>query len=132
MDYVVQPGDTISLIASRFSTTLKAVLDANPLITDPSVISAGQTIIIPENVDCGTPQPEFNCPTLKIGSKGLVVTALQDLLKNAGFNPGAIDGIFGVRTKTAVITFQRSKNLVPDGVVGVQTWTALGANCKTT
>jgi len=38
----------------------------------------------------------------------------------------AADGIYGPATKDAVIRFQRSKGLTADGVVGAQTWAALG------
>ncbi|PIW68371.1 MAG: hypothetical protein COW10_02905, partial [Candidatus Omnitrophica bacterium CG12_big_fil_rev_8_21_14_0_65_42_8] len=51
---------------------------------------------------------------------------IQAALKNAGFNPGSIDGKIGPRTRQAIKDFQKSKGLVPDGVVGPKTWTSLG------
>jgi len=44
--YVVQPGDTLSFIASRFNVPLADLIAANPSI-DPNFLSAGQEIIIP-------------------------------------------------------------------------------------
>jgi len=44
--YIVQPGDTLSFIASRFNVTLEQILAANPTI-DPNFLSAGQQIVIP-------------------------------------------------------------------------------------
>jgi murein DD-endopeptidase MepM/ murein hydrolase activator NlpD len=44
--YVVQPGDTLYLIAQRFGTTVDAIASANS-ITDPSVIVPGSELIIP-------------------------------------------------------------------------------------
>ena len=44
--YVIQPGDTLSFIASRFNVTLEQILAANPTI-DPNFLSEGQQIIIP-------------------------------------------------------------------------------------
>ena len=38
------------------------------------------------------------------------------------------DGIFGVKTEAAVIAFQKSHNLTPDGIVGAKTWAALGVS----
>ncbi len=43
-----------------------------------------------------------------------------------GFNPGTTDGIFGGGTQAAVIAFQRSEGLLPDGIVGARTAAALG------
>lgn len=47
MDYVVILGDTLSEIADRFGVTVAAILAANPDITDPDLIEAGQIIWIP-------------------------------------------------------------------------------------
>jgi len=51
---------------------------------------------------------------------------IQAALKNAGFDPGSMDGKIGARTRQAIKDFQKSKGLVPDGVVGPKTWTSLG------
>jgi peptidoglycan hydrolase-like protein with peptidoglycan-binding domain len=37
-----------------------------------------------------------------------------------------VDGVYGPRTRQAVIAFQRSRGLKPDGVLGARTYTALG------
>lgn len=44
--YVVQSGDTLSLIAQRFGTTVAALQQANGLAS-PDVIAIGQVLIIP-------------------------------------------------------------------------------------
>ena len=65
------------------------------------------------------------------GSHSLTVKLLQELLKLAGNNPGAIDSVFGPNTEAAVIAFQGSHldfagvPLVKDGIVGIRTWAAL-------
>jgi peptidoglycan L-alanyl-D-glutamate endopeptidase CwlK len=64
--------------------------------------------------------------TLREGSVGADVTTLQKLLQQHGFPPGTIDGNFGPGTEAAVIAFQRSEGLTPDGVVGTDTAQALG------
>jgi peptidoglycan hydrolase-like protein with peptidoglycan-binding domain len=61
-------------------------------------------------------------PTVREGSRGPAVTDLQNKLKAAGFNPGASDGIFGPKTKAAVVAFQRAQGITVDGIVGPQTW----------
>lgn len=50
---------------------------------------------------------------------------IQIALKNAGFNPGPIDGRMGRQTKSAIRAFQGANNLVTDGKVGKQTWALL-------
>jgi len=44
--YIIQPGDTLSSIANRFSVSLNDLMSANN-ITDPNTIQAGQQLIIP-------------------------------------------------------------------------------------
>lgn len=46
--YLVQPGDTLSGIAASHSAGLAAVEAANPQLSDPNLIYAGQTVEIPE------------------------------------------------------------------------------------
>jgi murein DD-endopeptidase MepM/ murein hydrolase activator NlpD len=44
--YIVQSGDSLSSIASRFSITLEALMTANN-ITDPNQLGVGQQLVIP-------------------------------------------------------------------------------------
>ncbi|MFY9563681.1 MAG: LysM peptidoglycan-binding domain-containing protein, partial [Limnochordia bacterium] len=46
--YIVQPGDTMFLIAQRFGVRLDALIAANPQIPDPSEIRPGQTVCVPQ------------------------------------------------------------------------------------
>lgn len=46
--YTIQSGDTLSAVAAEFGLTLEQLLQANPTITDPGLISVGQTILIPD------------------------------------------------------------------------------------
>lgn len=63
--------------------------------------------------------------TLRIGARGPYVSMLQLALLRSGFLNEEPDGIFGPRTQSAVITFQRASSLTPDGIVGPRTWSAL-------
>jgi LysM repeat protein len=45
--YIVQSGDYLSLIAAQFSTSVNALIRANPGIEDPNRIFPGQEILIP-------------------------------------------------------------------------------------
>lgn len=59
------------------------------------------------------------------GDTGPDVVTLQERLTELGARVGAADGTFGDRTLAAVLDFQRSEGLTPDGVVGTATWAAL-------
>ncbi|MFI8769830.1 peptidoglycan-binding protein [Streptomyces sp. NPDC053792] len=63
-------------------------------------------------------------PTQSKGSRGSDVTALQYLLNGQGAQLAA-DGVFGAGTDTAVRSFQSSRGLDADGIVGPDTWWAL-------
>jgi 2',3'-cyclic-nucleotide 2'-phosphodiesterase / 3'-nucleotidase len=45
--YIVKKGDTLSAIAARNKTTVKAILAANPDITNANYLKVGQRIVIP-------------------------------------------------------------------------------------
>ena len=90
------------------------------LLTQPSAPNA----VLPinwSNQTNGLTRP----PLLQVGSQGQPVSAVQTRLKQLGYNPGAIDAVYGAITRTAVIKFQRDRGLTPDGVVGAETWAAL-------
>ena len=70
--------------------------------------------------------------TLRQGSSGPSVVQLQTRLKERGFSPGDIDGSFGPGTEAAVLAFQRSDELLADGVVGPRTAAALGFEAAST
>jgi len=64
-------------------------------------------------------------PLLRLDDKGDDVRRLQQLLVDAGFDPGPVDGIFGSGTDAAVRAFQAAKGLDVDGLVGRATWAEL-------
>lgn len=62
---------------------------------------------------------------LQLADRGPEVQEIQQRLKTAGFDPGAIDEKFGAQTEEAVRQFQASRGLYVDGKVGKETWFAL-------
>lgn len=64
-------------------------------------------------------------PTVKRGSEGQDVKDLQETLIKLDFKPGAVDGVFGVYTESAVKSFQKWAQLMSDGIVGPETWEKL-------
>jgi len=66
-------------------------------------------------------------PVLRWGSTGEAVRTLQWRLQQWGYYQGRIDGVYGAETYRAVVNFQRRNGVWPvDGVVGPNTWRALG------
>ena len=63
---------------------------------------------------------------IKMGSRGADVFYLQQRLTAKGYGVGAIDGIFGIKTLEAVKAYQAENGLKVDGIVGPETWKALG------
>lgn len=71
----------------------------------PSIVKVGNTATKTE--------------TVRYGSRGPAVVAVQQIL---GVSP---TGIFDSKTRSAVTSFQKSRGLKADGIVGVNTWRAL-------
>jgi LysM repeat protein len=66
LDYVIQPGDTISSIASKFNSTFEAILKENNILeADANKIRAGDTLVIPINLVTPTLPPK---PTITPGA----------------------------------------------------------------
>jgi GH24 family phage-related lysozyme (muramidase) len=61
---------------------------------------------------------------LKLGSRGKYVQMLQHVLNINGCHL-AVDGVFGEKTKKAVMTYQKNHGLQVDGIVGKITWDRL-------
>lgn len=79
-------------------------------------------------------EQEKEAPVVKQVSKNKIigeaksrpnVKQVQIALKNAGFDPGLLDGKMGKRTTDAIKAFQRAQNLPVDGKVGRETWSLL-------
>jgi spore coat assembly protein SafA len=79
--YHVQKGDTLRKIASKYSTTVEAILQVNPQISNPNVIYVGQAITIPSGVSTYIVQQG---DTLRIIA-GKFGTTVDNLLR---LNPG--------------------------------------------
>ena len=79
--------------------------------------------------------PDPDTHKLSHGSSGNIVSSLQKGLKiysgqNPAADPGAIDGIFGNRTESAVQAYQSDTGVTVDGIVGDQTWVGTCRCCR--
>jgi hypothetical protein len=86
----------LSRIASRFNTTVSAIMNVNPQITNPNIIYVGQVILIPTGTGGHpSPTPTHPAPTatpipppssgLELGGQTLVL-AYPDKMNEAGMN----------------------------------------------
>lgn len=70
-------------------------------------------------------------PTLRYGSESEYVKKLQQILNQNGYNCGKVDGIYGNKTREAVMAWQvdhKDQNGQPlsvDGIVGPKSWASL-------
>ena len=62
----------------------------------------------------------------KVGSRGAEVRAIQEKRKERGLYKIAVDGIYGTKTKEAVIKFQKQQGIAADGIAGPVTLKRLG------
>ncbi len=58
--------------------------------------------------------------------RGEDVLEVQRALKESGYDPGQIDGVYGKKTERAVRRFQKANGLKADGIAGKRTFAALG------
>lgn len=67
-------------------------------------------------------------PTLKYGSQNTLATIVaQGMLWDLDYLQGdnQVDGMFGSKTKAAVMIFQHDNGLDEDGIIGPETWRML-------
>jgi LysM repeat protein len=91
--YTVQAGDTISLIASRFGSTMEWIFAANNLKPD-AILHIGQSLLVPQSNITPTPTPTanvspsptptqglpFSAPALLLPADGAVITSGREIL----------------------------------------------------
>lgn len=105
--------------------TLNGLTNAN--------IMVGQVLKIKSNTQSvsqpaqSTSNPNSGLPTLRKGSKGEPVRALQALLILRGQKLTAYgtDGDFGSETEIALRAYQKLKGLTADGICGSNVWKTL-------
>lgn len=75
----------------------------------------------------GSAKKPMKIELIKKGHKGSGVVDIQTRLTMLGFRLGkeGVDGVFGFATEKAVKSFQKSRGLKADGVVGEETWSEL-------
>jgi hypothetical protein len=68
----------------------------------------------------------FSIVPVSLAHGSALIFEVQHALKSKGYEPGAVDGIYGPKTVTAVRDFQKKSDLPIDGLLSPQTLAALG------
>ena len=112
-------GEVDGLFGSATKSAVTAFQAAYGLSTDGQ---AGEKTL---NAIAEATRAVSNAGTLRKGSRGDAVKALQQKLIALGYLNGSADGIFGDSTQKAVTAFQSAQSLAADGVAGSATISAL-------
>jgi N-acetylmuramoyl-L-alanine amidase len=118
MHYTVRRGDSLSALATRWRSTVAAITSASRLTS--TTLRVGQVVTIP--VRSGI--TKFTWTTLKVGSRGVAVKALQSALE---MRKKYRTGLFGPITQAKVNALKSAHHWKADGVAGPGVWRALGA-----
>jgi len=78
--YVVQPGDTLRILAIRWGVTVWDILAVNPQITNASLIYVGQVIYIPGAIYAASPASPVVAPS-NPGNPGYYTVQVGDTLR---------------------------------------------------
>ena len=128
-------GDAVIAAVKAFQRSSGLTQDGVAGLTTQQALYSDFAVSIatpaPTEVMPGTPTPIVistgapSLQTLKTGSQGDLVKALQTKLKELGYYSGAVDGEYGSSTAAAVKEFQRRNGLTADGVAGEKTLSKL-------
>lgn len=93
---------------------------------DTGILIPGITYGTAQSIKIDAPGNVYgvNAPNMDMA----VVMRIQQALAAKDFDPGEIDGEYGLNTQAAVIRFQEAEGLVVDGEVGPETAAALGVS----
>jgi peptidoglycan hydrolase-like protein with peptidoglycan-binding domain len=120
--YLVRTGNGLSLRHRSLDES------GNGQVEELKAIPVAATTTVKTGAAVDLPVPALN-RALSFRSPLLTgddVDYLQFLLKVEGYREvGVVDGVFGQKTRAAVIRFQKANGLGADGVVGPKTWSKL-------
>ncbi len=101
---------------------IKAIKISSAILLAAITVSCTSAFLISKS------QTVISEPTaiINASSSSSDIKLVQKKLKNWGYYTGAVDGIYGSKTKSAVRLFQKRNGLTVDGIVGNKTLSAMG------
>jgi hypothetical protein len=131
-------GSTSGTSAAAGSTAVTSKpATSTPAISTPATSTPATSTPATATSGTGTSNPSPGASavptdsTLRPGTTGVSVTALQNALTALRYTPGSADGDYGPGTAAAVTAFQTAKGLAADGVAGAKTLAAINAALST-
>ena len=116
-------GAVDGLMGSQTRAAIIAAQKAYNLTADG--VAGSQTLAALESDGAKAATKTVSSTTSTPITKSAEVSNLQELLGKRGFYNGAVDGLMGPQTRTAIVAAQKNYGLVTDGIAGSQTLTAL-------
>jgi len=101
-------------------------LNRRDVLRGAAVATAGSLAILAG----AEPASAATRPTLRVGSRGSQVLALQRRLSSLGYWLGTVDGQFGDLTRQAVVAIQKVAGLPRNGICGPATWSRVNAGTR--
>lgn len=118
-DGVWGPDSNAALQRFQASHQLQATGQLNQATVEALGLDPAALLGIPQ---AALPPPVRPAETLQPSS----VRAIQERLRGLGFYTGAVDGIWGQSTESAVAQFQQNRGLQPNGQLDPTTVSAMG------
>ena len=120
-----QPATTREeLVPAVYKTETRQVIDQPATLRTIEVPAEHETLTRQVKVaDARTEQRAILCETNATPAK---IQEIQRALRQAGFDPGPIDGVIREQTMAAVHRYQQARNLPVDGYLNLETVKALG------
>ena len=100
-----------------------------PRVSETAAATTTETVVAPATASppsaAGAVFGEADAEPTLLGKPA--IASMQAGLKQLGYDPGPIDGVFGPRTSAAVRAFQRAEELLIDGTLSAPTRSRLAA-----
>src|SRR5262249_6134238 len=125
-----KPSDTVGTAIANVAKKIGQVI-LNPIFheePEEGAAAPAGVAAAPGQPQVAEPAPSGDGEEVKAAPKAggnAATQGLQKALKKLGYDPGAIDGISGPKTKAAIQKFQQANGLSADGIAGPKTQAAL-------